>query len=60
LEAAGTGAKLITALQFRQLNVSKSGLPGSDLLADIATPQTGQCRMDRGREPIPLSGSRQP
>jgi hypothetical protein len=57
----GTGAKLITALQFRQLNVSKSELPGSDLLANIATPQIGQCRMDGGREAIAsLSGSRPP
>jgi hypothetical protein len=53
------GAKLITASQFRQLNVSKSEPPWSDLLANIATPQIGQCRIGRGREAIaPLSGCR--
>ena len=42
LGVVGTGAKLITARQFKQSNVSKSGLSWLDLLANIATPQIGQ------------------
>jgi hypothetical protein len=37
--------------------MSKSALSALDLLASMATPQIGQCRKDRGVEPIapPLS-----
>jgi hypothetical protein len=41
------GAKLMTASQRRQSNLSKSGLSWLDLLATIATPQIGQCFMSR-------------
>jgi len=52
LAVVRTGATLITALQLKQLNVSKSALSWLDLLANIATPQIGQCLKDRGREAI--------
>jgi hypothetical protein len=52
--AVRTGATLITALHLRQSKVSKSGLSGLDLLANIATPQIGQCFMDRRCEVIAL------
>jgi hypothetical protein len=43
------GAKLITVSHLRQSKVSKSGLSALDLLANIATPHTGQCFIDRLR-----------
>jgi hypothetical protein len=39
-------------LQFRQSNVSKSALSGVDLLASIATPQSGQRLTVRGGKAI--------
>jgi hypothetical protein len=46
------GAKLMTASHRKQSKVSKSGLSCLDLLANIATPQIGQCFMDRDRVAI--------
>jgi hypothetical protein len=46
------GVNSITAAHRKQLKVSKSGLSWLDLLASIATPQTGQCLMACGRAAI--------
>jgi hypothetical protein len=43
---------LIFVLQLRQSNVSKFALSGVDLLASIATPQSGQCLTVRGGKAI--------
>jgi hypothetical protein len=44
LELVDGGARLMTVLQLRQENVSKCALFSSDLLLNIARPQSGQCR----------------
>jgi hypothetical protein len=43
-ELVDGGARLMTVLQLRQENVSKCALFSSDLLLNIARPQSGQCR----------------
>jgi hypothetical protein len=43
------GASLMAVPHRKQSKVSKSRLSGLDLLANIATPQIGQCFTDRGR-----------
>jgi hypothetical protein len=56
--AARTGATLITESHRRQSNVSKAKLSGLDLLANIATPQIGQCLMDFRRTVIAFATQR--
>ena len=48
----GLAAKLMSASHLRHLNVSKSALSALDLLANMATPQIGQCLKEGGGEAI--------
>jgi hypothetical protein len=49
---------LIIASHLRQSNVSKAKLSGLDLLANMATPQIGQCLMDFRRSVIAFAPKR--